>query len=236
MNALDSTILSFINQFSRVSQTVDYTIIFLGGNHLLKGGLLASLLWWGWYRGHENQHYVREHVISTLLSCLVAIVLAKTLTLTLPFRLRPIHEAGVDFLLPYGTVSTALEGWSSFPSDHAVLFYTLSTGLLFVSRAAGIFALVYTTVFIGLPRIYLGLHYPTDIIGGAVVGILVGWLGNTPVMQAKIARPILAWSNTMPGFFYPVFFLITYQIADTFKNSRAILEFIRDLFQGFPGQ
>lgn len=236
MNALDSTILGFINQFSRISQTVDYTIIFLAGNHLLKGGLLASLLWWGWYRNHENPPYVRQHVISTLLSCLVAIVLAKALTLTLPFRLRPIHEASVDFVLPYGTVSTALEGWSSFPSDHAVLFYALSTGLLFVSRRVGIFALVYTTLFIGLPRIYLGLHYPTDIIGGAVVGILIGWLGNTTVMATKVSRSILAWSNTMPSLFYPAFFLVTYQIADTFKNSRAILEFIRDVLHGFPAQ
>ncbi len=231
MNIFDSVIIDFINQFSRLSWTVDNIINFLSDNHLVKGGLLVAILWWGWFRIDKNQSNVRVHIISTLLSCFVAMVLAKALALTLPSRLRPLHEEGLNFLLPYNTSPTSLEGVSSFPSDHAVLFYTLSTGLFFISRKIGIFALVYTTLFIGFPRVYLCLHYPTDIIGGAIIGIIIGGIGNSKAFNCKVSQPILQWSNSMPGVFYPMFFLITYQIVDIFNSSRAIIKFVYYVFQ-----
>jgi len=46
------------------------------------------------------------------------------------------------------------------PSDHSVLFYTLSTGLFIVSRRPWLFALVYTTLFTALPHIYLVYTFP----------------------------------------------------------------------------
>jgi undecaprenyl-diphosphatase len=116
-----------------------------------------------------------------------------------------------------------LEGWSSFPSDHAVLFFALSTGLLFISRKVGTFALAYTGLFIAFPRIYLGLHYPTDIIAGAIIGVTIAILGNIYLIKSTRLKSIVRWADTEPDLFYPVFFLFTYQIADMFGSSRAII-------------
>jgi undecaprenyl-diphosphatase len=157
--------------------------------------------------------------------------LARSLALILPFRLRPLHEESLYFLLPYGMSPTTLESWSSFPSDHAALFYTLSTGLFFISKKVGIFTLVYTTLFIGLPRIYVGLHYPIDIIGGAIIGIIVALICNITIFNGKVSQTILNWSSSKPEIFYPMFFIITYQIADIFDSSRDFIRFLNNLFQ-----
>jgi undecaprenyl-diphosphatase len=226
MIIFDAAIIEFLNQFSRQWWAVDVTIVFLSSNHLVKGGLLMLIFWWGWFRTDTNQVYVRAHLVSTLISCFIAMLLARVLSLLLPFRFRPLHEVGSDFQLPYGIAPRMLESWSSFPSDHAVLFFALSAGLFSISRRVGFFALAYTTLLIGLPRIYLGLHYASDIIGGAVIGVIIAFLCNRNSFTEKLSQPVSNLANTRPELFYPGLFLVTYQIADMFISGRAFAAYV----------
>jgi len=231
MNFFDSEIITCVNRFSQHSWLFDKIIVSLVGNHLLKGGVLAIIIWWAWFKEEDHHVHNRKHIISTLFSCVIALALGRALALTLPFRLRPLHQEGLHFLLPYGADPTMLETWSSFPSDHAVLFFTLSTGLLFISRQAGTFALFYTILFICLPRVYLGLHYPTDIIAGAIIGMAIALIGNIYLARNKKIQTIENWSYSKPYIFYPIFFLVTYQIADMFDDVRALFNGILKVIQ-----
>ncbi|MBU3146136.1 phosphatase PAP2 family protein [Clostridium sp. CF012] len=226
MNIFDSTIINFFNKFSQQSFVFDNTMTFLADNNLVKGGIFAIVIWWFWFKKSEGEANIREHIISIILSCFIAMILARFLSVLLPYRERPLHEAALNFVLPYGIKPTALTNWSSFPSDHAVLFFTLTTGLLFVSKKLGILAFIYATIFIAFPRIYLGFHYPTDIICGALIGIAIGLIANQPIVCNKICKPILKWSEKMPSPFYALFFLITYQISDLFNSTRQFIHFI----------
>ncbi len=223
MNIFDFQIMTFFNQFSQHSLIFDNAINILQSNKLLKGGVLLTIYWYAWFKREERHSQNREHIISTLSSSVIALALARTLAVTLPFRIRPLHEAGLHFLLPFGTEPGALMGWSSFPSDHAVLFITLSTGLLYISRRIGAFSLCYTLLFIEFPRLYLGFHYPTDIIAGSIIGMVVALLGNIYLVKSKVIQSITNLSYSKPHFFYPLFFLFTYQLVDLFNESRVIV-------------
>ena len=66
-------------------------------------------------------------------------------------------------------------GTWSFPSNHALNNFAAATFyyLLFPKLK---WALFIPAVLVSISRIYLGLHYPTDILGGAVIGIFIGYL------------------------------------------------------------
>ncbi len=231
MKFFDIEIINYLNQFSQLSWTFDFTVKFIADNHLIKGGVLLVIFWWGWFRVSKNQQFVQVHLISTLFGCFIAMPFARALALLLPFIPRPLHEESLSYLLPYSVKPTVLDGWSSFPSDHAVLFYALSAGMFYISKKVGIFAIVYTTLFIGLPRIYLGLHYPTDIIGGAFIGIVIVLLCQSNYFIKKISQPVLDFSSTKPEIFYPLFFIATYQIADMFGSARSFISFLGLIFK-----
>ncbi len=171
---------------------------------------------------HSNN---REKLISALFSGILAIAAGRALALLLPYRLRPIHDDSLNFVIPYGITPGVLKGWSSFPSDHAVLFFALSTSLFFIYRKVGIFVTIYTIFFIALPRIYLGLHHPTDIIVGALIGIIITLIVNFYFVKSRITGLLVDWSYAKPDFFYPLFFLFTYQIAELFDSTRTLLRF-----------
>jgi undecaprenyl-diphosphatase len=149
----------------------------------------------------------------------------------LPFRERPMAVAALHFQRPYGAGNGGLIDWSSFPSDHATVFFSLAMSILFVWRAAGIVALSYVFLFISMPRVYLGFHYPTDILGGALIGIALALIARAKLFCGWVRRFIMPWLERSPGSFYACLFILTFQIATIFQSMRYIARFIFSLLQ-----
>jgi undecaprenyl-diphosphatase len=87
----------------------------------------------------------------------------------------------------------------SFPSDHAAAAFAIAFAVLAFSRRGGILFLASATL-IGLDRIALGLHYPTDVLAGLCVGwaaaLLVTSAGRTWIERlvragSRISDPLL---------------------------------------------
>lgn len=72
----------------------------------------------------------------------------------------------------------------SFPSGHTAVSFAAVAALMFAGEKKKLWlpALV-LAVFIAFSRLYLYVHYPTDILGGIVVGIFAGYAGNWIVNQ-----------------------------------------------------
>jgi len=90
-------------------------------------------------------------------------------------RLRPCHEPALEGLVH--TVNNRCGGMYGFVSSHAANSFAaaiLSLGLM-KKRWFTIMILFWATL-VSYSRVYLGVHYPGDIIGGAILGAVIGYL------------------------------------------------------------
>lgn len=223
VNRFDAFVLEALKSWAGHSYIIDSAVAFLASSELLKGAVFISVLWWYWFRGGDAAvvRRTREHLSCTLIAGIVAIVVARALALLLPFRVRPRFESSLDFSTAKN-VGTYFVDWSSFPSDHAVLFAALAVGFGFVSLRLGVLAFIYMLIVIVFPRMYLGYHYPTDILVGLAIGIVIGYGFNTTRFRRWLAGPIMQWEQHAPSSFYVMMFIVSFQVATMFTSLRTI--------------
>lgn len=226
MNPFDAAILHYVNGFAQESWAFDSTINLISENLLLKGGIIMTVFWWLWFRDEksdkEKSTVTREQVMMTIFSCVAAIFVSRVLSSVLPFRIRPIDNIPFHFIPPFGASPEDMATESSFPSDHAAFIFSLAMGVWLMSRGMGVVSFLYAIFVVSLPRVYLGLHNPTDIITGAFLGILITWVGYSEKIRTTLARPVTVWADKAPALFYTIFFISTYEIASMFWDLRSM--------------
>jgi undecaprenyl-diphosphatase len=159
----------------------------------------------------------------------IALIAARVLAHTLPLRHRPILDPTLHFRPPYSLPDQSnWTIWSSFPSDHAALFFALLTGVWLACRRAGVILLFYVLIAISFPRIYTGIHYPTDILAGAALGIAAVLICSWNGIRDFWTGSVLNWIERSPAAGYALLFLVTFEIATLFWDIRTFL-FIFDI-------
>jgi undecaprenyl-diphosphatase len=190
------------------------------GNNLLKGGLFMAAFWYFWFQPHPDRELRRKTIIAVLLGAFLALVANRAIAAVTPFRVRPMYDPVVGYVPPSIAILFNLEEWSAFPSDTATWFFALSAGIAALSRPLGIAFGVHSAVYICLPRLYLGIHYPSDLVAGALLGVVVPSLVNTRFIRRVIAAPIVAVEERSPGPFYTLMFLASFEMTVLFNNIR----------------
>jgi PAP2 superfamily protein len=222
MNAFDQVILSKLNGFEGRYPSFDRAMVcWCSMNGLLLAGPIVAMFWWAWFKNGENidqNKTVRETIISAMLASVIALFVIRFVDLLFPFRVRPLADPTNGFHFPKESYVN-YENWSSFPSNHAVLLFTLTTCVFSFSRLLGWVALIDSLFLVLLPRVYLGIHYPTDVLAGAAIGVGIGILANQKDVKTFAARCVFPLLKKYPGPFYGGFFLFMYELTNLFVDG-----------------
>jgi undecaprenyl-diphosphatase len=115
-----------------------------------------------WWHGHDKD---RERHLAILCGASVALGLViNQVVLLFVHRTRP-YDAGLTHLLIAPSVDP------SFPSDHATLGFAVAFAML-GARAKRGWAFLFAAILLSASRVYVGIHYLSDVLGGALTGAI----------------------------------------------------------------
>ena len=208
MSELNWSLFEDINGSAGHGGAFDHIMVFAADKLIFLLPLLALLFWFAlarWSplirdRSQADAAAMIGHI--TLVLTAVAVVLALGLNILLGhliFEPRPFvsHPSLVHRLIPHAADA-------SFPSDHSAVAFAIASMLLVSARvvaqrgvarwvvaAIALIGLL-AAVTVAFARVYVGVHYPVDVIGGAlcgVIGALIA-LALTPLLT-PLLKPII---------------------------------------------
>lgn len=175
MADLDESLFLLLNASARPTEWIVEGVAGLANSPVALAPLIVVALWiWGTPSRRGG-----------LIAVAAAVLAAQCVNLTLGllwFEPRP-------FMVPIGHTLVAHVADNGFPSDHATLVWTLGAGLWLTGSAPrwGAAVCLYGVV-IAWSRIWLGVHFPDDMLASAIVGAVMGGcaVAVTPVAGRSI--------------------------------------------------
>jgi undecaprenyl-diphosphatase len=154
----------FEDPFEFVANTAQFMFLAL---------LAAAFLAKGRFTSVKARHGVVAAGLSALLALAVAHLISGMWDRPRPYEAHHVHL----FVSPSGD--------PSFPSDHATAAFAIAVALLLRNRRVGWVALAMASV-VSLSRVAVGVHYPSDVLGGALVGTLAALVLWTPQVRGPL--------------------------------------------------
>ncbi|WP_338752774.1 phosphatase PAP2 family protein [Bacillus sp. FJAT-52991] len=127
-----------------------------------------------WILDGPQRRTARSATLSIIVAWLIDFVLRR-----LCFKARPFMKQKVGILIP-------TKADSSFPSKHTLLAFAVSTAIFLRNRVWGRI-LSYLSGLIGLSRVWVGHHYPSDIVFSALIGAMTGMVVHQKTSHCKEA-------------------------------------------------
>lgn len=160
----ESDLFFYLNSLAGKSLIFDSLIIFFAD--YLQFFLVAIFLLLLFFGKLQIKGQLRILLVTTI-SIIVARLGVTELIRLFYQRPRPFQEYQVHQLVS--------ENEWSFPSWHSAFFFAMATAIFLYNKKWGIGFFI-ATIFMTVSRIIAGVHYPSDIIGGMIVGIASAYI------------------------------------------------------------
>lgn len=177
---LDLQILHALNSWTNHGRVSDLLIIFLA-NYLVYIFAAIAVLYWFWHKP-ENKLLARKAVLMAFISFVLARGVVTELIRHIYPRQRP------DVAHPIIDLSQK-QFEASFPSGHAVAMFSIAMSIYFYNKKLGwwLFGMAMVTAVF---RVVIGVHFPSDVTAGAILGILISW-----VLEKTAAGKVGKWAE-----------------------------------------
>ena len=176
-SSLDYTVFRAINGLAGRGPALDAAMIAFARYSPVVYAIGLALLWLTW-----KQRNQRAALLAGI-SALVALGLGQIVGHAFP-RDRPYLAHHVSLLITHSPDT-------SFPSDHTTRAFAIAVAVWQFNRRAGIALLIFG-MLVAVARVYVGAHYPGDVVGGAVLGavtsLIVLRLFKAPVLRRALDR------------------------------------------------
>ncbi|MBB2171716.1 phosphatase PAP2 family protein [Gluconacetobacter asukensis] len=225
-NILDYKISRYMNYVGENRDIIDTIVGIITGLNAFSNILMMSIVVFAWF--YSDTGAKKNSVFIGALTSFGAGVISRILQFNLPMHVRPLYDPALNFRLPSGVGSGTLSHWSSFPSDHATIFFGFACTINAVNPVAGVLAYILAFIF-DFGRIYLGYHFLSDVIGGAALGIFCVTL-TRPLCVNKKVNSFFLWCMSHKPYFFAVSFYFSICIATMFDDYRAAILKILHMF------
>lgn len=159
----DIQLLHLLNNLAGRSAATDAVIVFLARD--LAYILIAIFLLLLYFSKSPKQEKLRALFLTFVSSAIARFGITELIRFFYnrprPFVVLPVHQLLTE------------NSWS-FPSGHATFFFAMATAIYFYNKKWGIGFFI-AAIFMTIGRVIAGVHYPSDIIGGAFIGIAVAY-------------------------------------------------------------
>ncbi len=214
----DHALTLWLNQPAGRNLLLDKVMSDVAESELLKGAVFMALYWWLWFEGRLS----KRHVVIAVVGAVAAVILSRVVQFSLPFHQRPLLTPGLDIHQPLSIRADTYNSFSSFPSDTATLFFALAVPLWTRSKALGAAAMTWTIIVICVPRAFLGIHFVSDVLGGIVLGVAFMAIFCPLLGRTQIPDRVVAFSKLHPELFYPLAFIVTFELSILFYDLRQL--------------
>ncbi len=157
---MDTTLFEFINGLAGHSTVVDNLFIYLTNYGPMLFVLILLAIWFS----RKNKLVRREAVLFALTITFVALFFNQLIEL-IYFRSRPFVTGTVSLLIEKSAEST------SFPSNHAAGAFAIAFALYWRKWKYGALMII-LAILLAFSRVFVGVHYPLDVLSGALVALL----------------------------------------------------------------
>jgi len=223
--SLEIELVRWIASLGGRSWWVDHVALALVTSPLFRAVPSVSILsgYWAAADSHGRGPETRRQVLAGFLSSVAALTLSRLIQ-DLVQSPRPINDP--TFAGLFHESYTSLD-FHSFPSDHAAMLVPLVCAIGALQPLAGA-ATGLLLAFGLLARIWRGLHYPSDVLAGALLGLAMVWIvrlradaldrGLDLLDRARSRRPLTVAT---------ILFLIAFLCASMFESVRDLVEHVR---------